>query len=118
MSQNGGRGVLSRTMKDLHEFISFRFRPEFDRDEQFKTMEELQPLMGQQPGFLRRDWFYSERDGSWVSHIVWTDEAALDAATAIIEANPNSMALLARFDPASMRYAKFEQVGSAVPCLV
>jgi hypothetical protein len=105
-------------MKDLHEFISFRFRPEFDRDAQFLTMEELQPVMLAQPGLLLREWFYSERDDSWVTHMVWADEYALEAAEPAVESNEHAMELLSRLDPATMRYAKFEKVGSVDTSLV
>jgi hypothetical protein len=105
-------------MKDLHEFISFRFRPGFDREAQFRTMEELHPVMLSQPGLLLREWFYSERDASWVTHMVWADEYSLEAAEPSVENDPHAMELLSRLDPATMHYAKFEKVGSVDTSLV
>jgi hypothetical protein len=100
-------------MPDVHEFVYFTFRPGFDREEQFRTMEEVEAVMLDQPGLKRRECFYSERDRSWVTHLVWADEASIDAAGERVEADPEAMAPFERFDLDSMRYAKFEQVSDA-----
>jgi hypothetical protein len=102
-------------MPDVHEFVYFTFRPEYDREAQFRTMGEMEALMLGQPGLLRRDCFHSDRDRSWVTHLVWTDEESIDAAGERIEADPDAMRLFDRFDLDTMRYAKFEQIASATP---
>jgi hypothetical protein len=99
-------------MADVHEFTSFRFKPEFDREEQFRSMEELAPLMVSQDGLLRRSWHYSERDDSWMSHLVWTDEAAIDAAGPRLETDLRAVAIFDRFDLDSMHYSRYELIGS------
>jgi hypothetical protein len=98
-------------MADVHELVSFRFRPGSDRDLQFETMRDLEPLMLAQPGLHLREYFFSERDGVWVTHLVWVDETSIDAAGPRLEADPCAMELFDRFDPTSMRYARFERVG-------
>jgi hypothetical protein len=100
-------------MPDVHEFVYFTFRSGFDRPAQFRTMEEVEAVMLGQSGLKRRECFFSERDRSWVTHLVWSDEASIDAAGERIEADPEAMALFERFDLDSMRYAKFEQVSDA-----
>jgi hypothetical protein len=102
---------MGRHMADVHELVSFKFRPEFDRDLQFGTMSDLEPLMLAQPGLLLREYFHSERDGVWVTHLAWVDEASIDTATPRLEADPTAAELFDRFDPASMHYARFERVG-------
>src|ERR1700761_2043083 len=97
-------------MEEVHEFISFRFGAGIDRDTQFATMAELEPLMLAQAGLKLRETFYSERDGSWITHLAWVDEAALDAAEPRVEGDPRAMTLFAQFDSDSMRYARFSAV--------
>jgi hypothetical protein len=99
----------------VHEFTSFRFKPGFDRDAQFGVMAEVEPVMLAQDGLELREAFYSERDDSWVSHLVWVDDEAIDAATVTVEADPHAIALFDHFDLESMRYARFEAVASATP---
>lgn len=98
-------------MADVHELVSFRFRAGFDRDQQFGTMRDLEPLMMAQPGLRLREYFYSERDRVWVTHAVWVDEASIDAAGPRLEADPAAVELFDRFDPGSMHYARFERIG-------
>lgn len=98
-------------MADVHELVSFGFRPECDRGLQFETMRDLEPLMLAQPGLLMREYFYSERDRVWVTHAVWVDEESIDAAGPRLEAEPAVAELFDRFDPGSMRYARFERIG-------
>jgi hypothetical protein len=105
-------------MADVHELVSFKFRPDFDRDLQFETMSDLEPLMLAQPGLRLREYFYSERDVVWVTHLVWADEASIDAATPRLEADPFAVELIDRFDPASVRYARFERIGRAAAAVV
>jgi hypothetical protein len=100
-------------MADVHELAAFRFRPGFGPDRQFETMRELEPLMTAQPGLILREYFYSDRDRSWVTHLVWADEDSVDAAGPRMEADPAAMSLLERFDPESMRYARYELAGRA-----
>jgi hypothetical protein len=100
-------------MADIHEIVSFEFVPGFDREEQFRTLRELEPLMIAQPGLILREYFHSERDCRWVTHLVWLDEVSVDAAGPRLEADPVAMSLLERFDTESMRYARFELVGRA-----
>ena len=98
-------------MADVHELASFSFRSGFDHDLQFRTMRDLEPLMLAQPGLRLREYFFSERDRSWVSHLVWADEAAIDAAATRLEEDPTAMRLFERFDPDSMQYARYRRVG-------
>jgi hypothetical protein len=98
-------------MADVHELVSLKFRPEFDRDLQFQTMSDLEPLMLAQPGLLLREYFYSERDGVWVTHLVWIGEASIEAATPRLEADPAAVELFDRFDSMTVHYARFERVG-------
>jgi hypothetical protein len=100
-------------MSDVHEFVYFTFKPEFDRDAQFRAMQEMEKVMLDQPGLKRREAFYSERDRSWVTHMVWVDETSIDAMSERIEADPEALRLYERFDLDTMRYAQFEQVGEA-----
>jgi hypothetical protein len=100
-------------MADVHELVSFEFRPGIDHDLQFQTMRELEPLMLAQPGVLLREYFHAERDRVWVTHLVWVDEASIDAAGTRLEADPAAMELFERLDPTSVRYARFERVGRA-----
>jgi hypothetical protein len=100
-------------MPDVHEFVYFTFRPGPDREAQFRRMEEIEALMLGQPGLKRRECFYSQRDRSWVTHLVWADEESIEAAGERIEADPEAIALFEPFDLDSMRYAKFEQVSDA-----
>jgi hypothetical protein len=102
-------------MPDVHEFVYFTFKPEFDREAQFRTMKEMEAVLLDQPGLKRREAFYSERDRSWVTHMVWVDETSIDAVSERIEADPEALRLYERFDLETMRYAQFEQVGDAAP---
>jgi hypothetical protein len=99
----------------VHEFTSFRFKPGFDRDAQFAVMAEVEPVMLAQAGLELRETFYSERDDSWVSHLVWEDEEAIDAATVRVENDPHAVELFDHFDLGSMRYARYGAVASAKP---
>jgi hypothetical protein len=99
-------------MAEVHELISFKFKQGFDRGVQFLTMSELEPMMMAQDGLARRDWYFSEREEIWVTHLVWDDEASIDAAGPRMEAEEETMRLFSRFDTESMHYAKFELVGS------
>jgi hypothetical protein len=98
-------------MADVHELVSFKFRSGLDREAQFQTMRDLEPLMTAQPGLRLREYFYSARDRVWVTHAVWVDEASIDAAGPRLEADPAAVELFDRFDPGSMRYARFERIG-------
>jgi hypothetical protein len=100
-------------MEEVHEFISYRFQAGIEREAQFATMAELEPLMLSQAGLKLRETFYSERDDSWVTHLIWADEAALDAAGPRVEADPTAMSHFKRFDADSMRYARFRAIASA-----
>jgi hypothetical protein len=97
----------------VHEFTSFRFKPGFDRDAQFAVMAEVEPVMLAQEGLELRETFYSERDDSWVSHLVWVDEESIDAAGTRVESDPHAIALFDHFDLESMHYARFIAVASA-----
>jgi hypothetical protein len=99
----------------VHEFTSFRFRPGHDRETQFSVMAEVEPVMLAQEGLELREAFYSERDDSWVSHLVWVDEDSIDAAATRVESDPHAITLFDHFDLESMRYARFEAVASASP---
>jgi hypothetical protein len=99
-------------MAEVHEFISFKFKPGFDRGTQYLTMSELEPVMMAQEGLRRRDWYFSEREEIWVTHLLWADEASIDAAGPRLESDSEAMHLFDRFDTESMHYAKFELVGS------
>jgi hypothetical protein len=101
-------------MAEVHELISFKFKPGFDRGVQFLTMSELEPMMMSQAGLARRDWYFSEREEIWVTHLVWDDEESIDAAGPRMESEEETMRLFSRFDTESMQYAKFELVGSSV----
>jgi hypothetical protein len=100
-------------MRYVHEFISFRFKAGIDRAAQFAVMSDLEPVMLAQPGLERREYFYSERDGSWVTHLVWRDDASIDAAGPRLEADPRAMELFEGLDLDSMHYSRFELVGEA-----
>jgi hypothetical protein len=98
-------------MADVHELVSFKFRLEFDRDLQFRTMSDLEPLMLAQPGLLLREYFHSARDRVWVTHAVRVDEASIDAAGPRLETDSAAVELFDRFEPASVHYARFERIG-------
>jgi hypothetical protein len=99
-------------MESIHEIISFRFKDENSRDEQFAAMAEINVLMLAQVGLISRETFYSDRDDSWVTLVGWEDEGSIDAAGLQVETNERAMSLFARFDPDSMRYARYRSVTS------
>jgi hypothetical protein len=101
-------------MADVHEFILFGFKPGFDRPTQFETMRDLAPVMTALEGMRRREWYYSERDDLWVTHLIWDGEESIERAGPELERNQRAMELFARLDLDTLVYAKFEAVGSAV----
>jgi hypothetical protein len=101
-------------MADVHEFILFGFKPGFDRSTQFETMREIAPVMTALEGMKVREWYYSERDDLWVTHLIWVDEEAIERAGPELERDKRAMSLFDRLDLDTLVYAKFEAVGSAV----
>jgi len=100
-------------MDDVHEFILFRFKDGFDRDAQFETMRELDSVKTALDGLKLRQWYYSERDELWVTHITWVDEDSIERAGPALERDELAMGLLDRLDLATLVYAKFAAVGSS-----
>jgi heme-degrading monooxygenase HmoA len=95
---------------EIHEFISFRFKPEVTAEVREQTMAELGPVVAGCEGFVRREFYYSERDERWMSHVVWESEEAIDASAAV-DSDPAVAELYERFDAASVDYARYRREG-------
>jgi hypothetical protein len=96
-------------MAEIHEYVVFKFKDRFSRDEQVATMREFDPLLAPLAGLKSREYFYSEADGRWVDHVVWASMADALASEAIME-DPVAAPLFARLDPGTVVFGRYERV--------
>jgi hypothetical protein len=97
--------------EEVHEFFKLKFRPEVGYAEQVAAMEALGERLAECEGMVRRDYYFSDRDGQWVSHLVWTDEDSLEAS-AMVPDEADSSPLWADIHADGMAYARYRFVGS------
>ena len=103
-----GGARFAREMGHVHEFMLLRFVEGIDADRQVAIMEALGRHLLRCEGLVEREFFRSE-DGRWVEHVVWADQADLDASAGIEED-----AVVARlfdcFDTRRVAYTRCERV--------
>jgi hypothetical protein len=97
--------------EEIHEFFKLKFRPDVDYARQESAMEALGARLAECEGMVRRDYYFSDADREWVSHLVWTDEASLEASS-LVPDEAASSPLWADIQADSMSYARYRFVGS------
>ena len=56
------------------EIISFQFNSDVSLSEQKKLLEALNQIVKSFEGFISRDYYYSQDNGRWIDHVVWSSE--------------------------------------------
>jgi hypothetical protein len=102
--------VLSMT--ELHEFITFEFKPGPDLAEQGEAMRKAGPALAALPGFKRRDYYYSETDQRWLAQVVWESEDLLDQSAPDFEEDPTVVGLNEQIETSTMRYSRYRMIGT------
>ncbi|RKQ91867.1 hypothetical protein C8N24_1700 [Solirubrobacter pauli] len=93
----------------IHEFVTFRFKPEITADQQQETMGALGRLLAHHDGLLGRD-VYVDDEGHWIDHVRWATLEAAQASAAALQEHADAAPLLARFDLAATRLAHYRHV--------
>ena len=97
-------------MDQVHEFVSYTFKPDVAVAGQAETMERIGAATSGCAGLISRDFFYSEPDRRWIVHVVWADEDSIEAAAEIAE-DPDVAALFDQLESESMTYGRFRRAG-------
>jgi hypothetical protein len=101
------------SMDQIHEFASYTFKADISMAGQAETMERIGAATAGCLGLVSRDFFFSEPDRRWIAHVIWEDEASIEAAAAIVE-DPDVAALFDQLESESMTYGRFRRAGGTV----
>jgi hypothetical protein len=98
----------------VHEFINFKFKLEFSIEAQRETMDAIGRVLTPCPGLIRREYFYAEAEGRWLTHLTWEDEDAIEASADVAD-DPLAMELFEQIDLNTMFYGRYREAGVTEP---
>lgn len=97
-------------MKTTHEIVIFKFKPGLSLSEQTKLLNSLNGCASKYEGFIRRKFFYSSEQESWVDHITWKDLTCAKNASKQIMENPDALNVIQHIDESQMSFSHYEEM--------
>lgn len=98
--------------RQCFEIISLKFNEAINLEEQKKSMNLLNEIIKDYDGFVSRDYFYSEENGRWIDHLIWSSTNKAKEASDKIMKDPIALKLFSNIDNESMIFSHYNHIGS------
>lgn len=101
----------SANTKNSFEIISFAFKKDISKEQQKTAMAALNAKIIDFPGFLSRDYYYSQEQQRWIDFAVWTDlQSAQDASKKMME-DATALEIFGMIEESSMIFTHYHHEG-------